>query len=59
VKNDLKAREDIKEVIMRPFGLASASEGRRLKLTKPLKHVRRHLVLSASLLVQDIWFKST
>jgi hypothetical protein len=59
VKNDLKAREDIKEVIMRPFGLASASEGRRLKLTKRLKHVRRHLVLFASLLVQDIWFKST
>jgi hypothetical protein len=29
VKNDLKAREDIKEVIMRPSGPASASEGRR------------------------------
>jgi hypothetical protein len=29
VKNDLKARGDIKEVIMRPFGSASAFEGRR------------------------------
>jgi hypothetical protein len=54
VKNDLKAREDIKEVIMCPICLASASEGRRLKLTKPSKHVREHLVRSASLLVREI-----
>jgi hypothetical protein len=59
VKNDLKAREDIKEVIMRPICPASASKGQRLKLTKPPKHVKRHLVLSASLLVREIWFKST
>jgi hypothetical protein len=58
VKNDLKARDDIK-LLCAPFGPASASEGRRLKLTKPPKHVRRHLVLSASLLIQEIWFKST
>jgi hypothetical protein len=29
VKNDLKAREDIKEIIQRPSGHASAFEGRR------------------------------
>jgi hypothetical protein len=55
VKNDLTAREDMKEVIMRPiwsgFGL---QKSRRLKLMKPPKHVRRHLVLSASLLVREI-----
>jgi hypothetical protein len=55
VKNDLTAREDMKEVIMRPiwsgFGLRKS---RRLKLMKPPKHVRRHLVLSASLLVREI-----
>jgi hypothetical protein len=55
VKNDLKAREDIKEVIMRaPFGPALASKGRRLKLMMMRKLVRRHLVLSASSLVQEI-----
>jgi hypothetical protein len=54
VKNDLKTREDIKEVIMRPFGPASASEGRRMKLMMLRKLVRRHLVLSASSLVQEI-----
>jgi hypothetical protein len=52
VKNDLTPREDIKEVIMHPiwsrFGL------RRLKLMTPPKRVRRHLVLSASSLVQEI-----
>jgi hypothetical protein len=54
VKNDLTAREDIKEVIMRPYGHASASEGRRLKLMKPTKRAKRHLVLSASSLVPEI-----
>jgi hypothetical protein len=44
VKNDLKTREDIKEIIQRPSGLASASEGRRWKLMEMLKHVRRPLV---------------
>jgi hypothetical protein len=54
VKNDLTAREDIKEIIMRPYGLASVSESRRLKLMMPPKRVRRRLVLSDSLLVQEI-----
>jgi hypothetical protein len=54
VKNDLTAREDIKEIIMRPYGLASVSESRRLKLMTPPKRVRRRLVLSDSLLVQEI-----
>jgi hypothetical protein len=38
VKNDLIAREDINEVIMRPYGPASAFKRRRLKLMKPSKH---------------------
>jgi hypothetical protein len=54
VKNDLKAREDIKEVIMHPFGLASASEGRRSKLMTPSKRVRRPSVLFAPSLAQEI-----
>jgi hypothetical protein len=54
VKNDLKAREDIKEVIMRPSGPASASEGRRSKLMTPPKRVRRHSVLFAPSLAQEI-----
>jgi hypothetical protein len=54
VKNDLTAREDIKEVIIRPYGPTSVSESRRLKLTMPPKRVRRRLVLSASSLVQEI-----
>jgi hypothetical protein len=54
VKNDLTAREDIKEVIMRPIWSSLAFESQRLKLMKPPKHVRRHLVLSASLLVREI-----
>jgi hypothetical protein len=54
VKNDLKAREDINEVIMRPSGPASASESRRSKLMMPPKHVRRPSVQSASLLVHEI-----
>ena len=54
VKNDLVAREDVKEVIMHPFGPALASEGRRLRLTKPQKHAKRRLVLSVFLLVQEI-----
>jgi hypothetical protein len=51
MKNDLIAREDIKRLLCAPYGPASAFEGRRLKLMKPPKHARRHLVLSASLLV--------
>jgi hypothetical protein len=47
VKNDLKARENIKEVIMRPIGPASAFEGQRLRLTKLPKHAKRLFVLFA------------
>jgi hypothetical protein len=53
VKNGLVAREDVKEVIMLPYGPASAFENRRLKSMKPLKHARRPLVLYASSLVQE------
>jgi hypothetical protein len=53
VKNDLVAREDVKEVIMRPFGPASVFEGRRLRSMKPPKHARRSLALYASSLVQE------
>jgi hypothetical protein len=54
VKNDLKARENIKEIIMRPFGPASASESRRSKLMMSPKHVKRLSVQSAPSLVQEI-----
>jgi hypothetical protein len=54
VKNDLKTREDIKEVIMRPSGPASAFEGRKLKLLTPSKRVRRPSTLFAPSLGQEI-----
>jgi hypothetical protein len=44
----------LRRLLCAPFGLASASEGRRLRLTKPSKHAKMHLVLSAFLLVQEI-----
>jgi hypothetical protein len=40
VKNDLKAREDIKEIIQCPIWSRFGSEGRRWKLMMLLKHVR-------------------
>jgi hypothetical protein len=58
VKNDLKKREDIKEVIQHPSGPASAYESRRWKLMAMLKHARRPLALCAPLLALGIWFKS-
>jgi hypothetical protein len=54
VKNDLSAREDIKEVIMRPIWSRSASEGRKLKLMTPPKCVRKPSVLFALLLGREI-----
>ena len=54
VKNDLKAMEDIKEIIQRPSGLASASEGQRWKLMALLKHVRGLLALCVPSLAQGI-----
>jgi hypothetical protein len=54
VKNDLKAREDIKEIIQRPSGPASASEGRRWKFMTLPKRARGLSALFAPSLVQDI-----
>src|SRR5688572_300494 len=54
VKNDLKAREDIKEVIMRPSGPASVFEGRRWKLMTLSKRVRGPSALFAPSLAQEI-----
>jgi hypothetical protein len=54
VKNDLKTREDIKEIIMRPSSPASAFECRRSKLMTPPKHVRRPSTLLAPSLAQKI-----
>jgi hypothetical protein len=54
VKNDLTAREDIKEVIMRPIWSASASESRKSKLTPPPKSVIRPSVPSAPSSAQEI-----
>jgi hypothetical protein len=48
----------LRKLLCTPFGPASASEGRRLKLTKLPKHVRRHLVLFSSLLVPEIWSRA-
>jgi hypothetical protein len=53
VKNDLKTREDIKE-ISAPSGLALASEDRRWKLMAMLKHVKRPLVMCVPLLARGI-----
>jgi hypothetical protein len=54
VKNDLVRGRILRRLLYVPFGPASASEDRRLKWTKPPKHVRKHLVLSASLFVREI-----
>jgi hypothetical protein len=54
VKNDLKAREDIKKSSCAPSGPASASEGRRLKLMTLSKHVRGLSALFAPSLAQEI-----
>jgi hypothetical protein len=54
VKNDLKAREDIQEIIQRPSGPASVSEGRRWKLMTMLKRVRGLSTLFAPSLAQEI-----
>ena len=53
VKNDLVAREDVKEVIMRPIWSRFGLRKPRLKSMKPPKHARRPLVLYASSLVQE------
>jgi hypothetical protein len=54
VKNDLKAREDIKEIIQRPSGLVSASEDRRWKLIAMSRHARGPLAPCVSSLAQGI-----
>jgi hypothetical protein len=54
VKNDLKAREDIKGIIQRPSGLALASKGRMWKLMAMLKHVRRPSALCVPSLARGI-----
>jgi hypothetical protein len=51
VKNDLIAREDIKEVIMRPIWSRFGLQNPKVETGETPKHARRHLVLSASLLV--------
>jgi hypothetical protein len=54
VKNDLKAWEDIKEIIQRPIWSRFISEGRRWKLIAMSKHVRELLALCVALLAQRI-----
>jgi hypothetical protein len=54
VKNDLIKREDIKEIISAPSGLASAFEDRRSLLKVTSKHARRPLTMFAPSLAQEI-----
>jgi hypothetical protein len=54
VKNDLKTREDIKEIIQRPIWSRFGLQGQRWKLMAMLKHVRRPLVLCVPLLARGI-----
>jgi hypothetical protein len=58
VKNDLKSREDIKGIIMRPICNASASGSRRWKWMKQPKNAREPSAWFVLLLGQEIWFKS-
>jgi hypothetical protein len=54
VKNDLVAREDVKEVIMCPIWSRFGLRRPKVEMAKPPKHAKRLLVLSAFLLVQEI-----
>jgi hypothetical protein len=54
VKNDLIARENIKEVIMHHIWSRFGLRKPKVEIDEAPKHVRRHLVLSASLLVREI-----
>jgi hypothetical protein len=54
VKNDLKAREELKKSSCAPSGPASASEGQRWKLMILSKRVRGLSALFAPLLAQEI-----
>jgi hypothetical protein len=53
VKNNLIEREDIKEIIQRPSGLASAFEGRPWRLIMMPKHVKRLSVMPVLSLAQE------